>query len=99
MQPEGAPPGVSRTPSGACFAAATSAGAATPVSAIASRTTLRRARLASGYVNGSSALVDWTMPASVAACGSERSAAETPKYVRAASSTPKEPWPKETRLR
>ncbi|CKT62002.1 Uncharacterised protein [Mycobacterium tuberculosis] len=64
-----------------------------------SRTTFRRASAPSGLVYGLSVLVDCTMPASSAACCQFRSDALMPKYVCAASCTPNELLPNETRFK
>ena len=76
-----------------------SAGVIAPVWTIVSITVSRRCLVSSGLVNGLNRLVDCTMPASIAACGTVRSAASTPKYVWAAVWTPNAPLPNETRLR
>ena len=70
-----------------------------PVSAIARRTSLRRAIAPSGLVYGLSPEVCCTSPASSADWGMFRSLALTSKYVRAAFSMPKAPLPNGTMLR
>ncbi len=86
-------------PSGAALAARSASSSCGMFWIMVSSTKFRRASAPSGLMYGLSALVDCTMPASSAACCQLRSDALMPKYVWAASCTPNEPLPNETRFR
>ena len=65
-----------------------------PVSAIAASTSRARAAAADGSVRGLKRDGARGSPASTAACHSVTRRAETPKYIRAAASTPQVPEPR-----
>ena len=69
MQPAGWVTNGLTTPSGSASAACICASSIICCSRICRMTTLRRSRAASGLVTGSVAVVERTMPASSAACG------------------------------
>ncbi|SLH14073.1 Uncharacterised protein [Mycobacteroides abscessus subsp. abscessus] len=79
MQPRGSPFGSGSTPSGSCLALRNSSARPGMFWIIVSSTVLRRSSTPWGLVYGFSLELDCTIPASMAACGTFRSAASMPK--------------------
>ncbi|CNJ99416.1 Uncharacterised protein [Mycobacterium tuberculosis] len=79
MQPRGSSFGCGNIPNGCALAARSASACSGRFSIMVSSTKFRRANAPSGLTYGLSVLVDWTMPASSAACCQFRSEALMPK--------------------
>ena len=88
MQPFFRAPSGFAIPNGCAVAAFACAASIIPCSAICAMTRLRRSNAASGCATGSNWVVDRTIPASIAACGTVSWSAVVLKYVRAAAEIP-----------